>query len=101
MAIGHLKQRLDEAMRALVSPEPIQARLTHVGKRLPSGLNLDSLPKDIRLQVDDIIEKLSGKEPPASGSSVETTCSQLSDEDAEKLALRVVELFVEVMGGLA
>ncbi len=95
---AYSKQKLYEAMMALAGVGNIQQRLTFAAIPLvmlntPAQEN----PPDIRGELEALVKRLTVKPLSDNGGY---TPRDLSDEDANEIAQKIVSLFVEVMGGL-
>jgi hypothetical protein len=93
---GYLKQKLFQALHDLVGAGDIYERLTHAGNYLVHLQERD-IPKEYRAEVAAIKEIMFST--PLSNEQGYVP-RQLSEEDGEKLAHRILELFTKVMGGL-
>jgi hypothetical protein len=93
---GYLKQKLFQALHDLVGAGDIDKRLTHAGNYLVH-LPESDIPKEYRAEFAAIKEIMFTT--PLSNEQGYVP-RQLSEEDAAKLARRILSLFTDVMGGL-
>src|SRR6266404_1643233 len=91
-----LKQKLFQALHDLVGAGDIDKRLTHAGNYLVH-LQEPDIPKEYRAEVA-AIKEIMFTTPLSSEQGY--VPRQISDEDGEKLARRILSLFTDVMGGL-
>lgn len=95
---GYSKQKLYEAMLSLTGPGSIQERLTGAAfPLLTLSTPAQDNPHEIREELDSILKQLT-VEPLSSDAGYMPR--DLSDDEANKLAKRILSLFVNVMGGL-
>lgn len=94
----YAKQKLYEAVLSLAGTGSIQERLTYAGVPLVVLQSpADEVPADIREELTAIVKALTVK--PLSDRTGHPP-RDLSDDDAKKIADRILSLFVRVMGGL-
>lgn len=91
-----LKQKLYEAVHALVGDGELDTRLTFAAMSLAQLLESD-IPDQFRNDVAALRHRL--EQTPLS-SAHGYTARQISDEEAREVARRIFDLFTEVMGGL-
>ena len=94
----YAKQKLYEAVSSLTGTGSIQERLTYAGVPLVIlQTPANEVPADIREELTEIVKALTVK--PLSDRTGYPP-RDLSDDDAKKIADRILSLFVHVMGGL-
>jgi hypothetical protein len=97
-----LIHRLQNAVRALERPEPIQQRLRFAFANYLFPLLPEDFPEHRQEQVEALHEAVSWLPPEGTGpfdSPVEATTRAMSDEEAEKWVGLIVELYNELRGG--
>ncbi len=93
---GYAKKKFYEAVTALVGSEEIDKQLTHAATHVALLQDRD-IPE---AQKDEFAEiKRALLKTPLSGEQ-NYQDRQISREDGEQLARKIVSLFVEIMGGL-
>lgn len=96
----YAKQALWEAVSALAEGhESLQVRLAvAAGSR---GTGLVKIAHDFETQLPlEQHEEFRSLWSTLGGGSSEDTCNKLSNQEAQRLASRIVGLFVDIMGGL-
>jgi hypothetical protein len=89
-------ERLWLAVEALASGHgSLQSRLGDAGQTLVP-LRLADFPDELQSSFQELMERLSNKSALKEEGAVASTTSQMSDEDAEDVAKRIVELFDQV-----
>ena len=94
---GYAKQKLYEAVHALVGRDEIQRRLTFATVPMIHLQDRD-IPETIKVEFEAVKRAL--LRTPLADPQRGYLPRQISDEEAELLAQRILGLLTEVMGGL-
>ena len=98
MSLRDTSKTLYLAVRTLASSnESIQERLYFA---YTGGLNalylLNDFPKEFREEFDEIHQKLTEVQPTSNEGSVKATTTKMSEEEARKIAEKIVDLYDEI-----
>jgi len=89
-------ERFYLATRALVGPGPIKPRLAGAYEANLEDLDLEDLPESVRPIFSQLASELHRVCPLGEESPVWATVRKMSDEDADRCAEKIVELYASV-----
>lgn len=101
MGLDYAREKFYIAIDTLAtSPSPIQERLFYAAMSLIRLRPEDDLPKELRKEFQAIIHELSKEPAIADEGTLAATTRKLSDDDAKKLAERILSIYIELRGGI-
>src|ERR1700694_2752156 len=92
MSEDYEREKLANAVHALVSAAPIQKRLEDAWAAMHTLKNHGFTNVDRQAEYENIYERLTADKSDPHAGHVPTTCARLSDEQAEVIARDIVDL---------
>jgi len=96
----HLAQTLYKAIRTLVGGGNIKDRLSSAANILLT-LHIDEIPNDLLPKYEELKATLvDGLKSAAGEGKIEATIRAMLDYDAEEAARRILDLYIDLKGGI-